>query len=107
MTKKQAIKYSLVKWEYYKNTGCNKQEGINWLHINHPKICDFRGFCGLCEKYYDDIYGCIDCLLCEKWDISCACDKSLYAKWIRAKIKKTRIKYATKIYNDIESLLEE
>ncbi len=105
MTKNKAIDYSLIKWKHAMETGCNSDELYIWLHSNHLKVYNFLSECGLCEKYAS--FDCTKCPLYKKWDKDCGNSKFLFDKWLKFKTKKTRIKYATLIYFDIESLKEE
>ena len=112
MTKKKAIEYSLIKWQYAKRTGCTEQQLANWIDKNQPDISTIQNECGLCEKYmvdndihlWSDRSGlCVKCPLA-KADFDCFTHKGLYRKWARGKNVAERKKIATKLYKVIEGL---
>ena len=100
MTHNEAVDFSLVKWKYIKNTGCTCDDLEQWVLDNHNDIFYRTSSCGLCQKYDR----CITCPLFKLWGITCYDKKSIFKKWQRAKIKRTRKKYATIMYNEIASL---
>ena len=107
---KKAKEASLIKWEYAMTTGCTNDELDYWLIDNHNEIYSYRFSCGFCHRWRKRVCE-VDCNNCElgiKQGRSCDDDekRSNYNKWFNAKTKKTLIKYATLIYNDIKSLKE-
>lgn len=103
MTKAQAKKLSLIKWDYARKTGCGTTKLIEWLCREHINIYEMQGFCPYCEKYYDGInYSCSNCPLFKLWSCDCPDSVSLWRAWSNAKIPRTRKKYAELIYQDIK-----
>ncbi len=110
---KKAKEASLIKWKYVMTEGCDNNNLMGWLAGSYPYIRDYKWQCGFCERWEIDgaisLYSAPDCSSCELYEKqhrSCVVGMSNYSQWIQAKTKKTRIKYATKIYNDIKSLKE-
>ena len=98
---KTAIKSSKIKWKYAMDTGYKPSEVIDFLKDKHIKIYKYYGVCGFCERHLiDDFPNCYKCELKSKIG-NCYKNKTMFHKWFNAKTKKTRIKYATKIYNAI------
>ena len=86
-------KYGLLKWDYIRNNGGSSKE----LEKKYPKTKQFEVECSYCE-YYDSVCmsGCplgVSYLTC--------CDR-LHLKWLKAKTKKTKLKYANLIYEYIK-----
>jgi hypothetical protein len=51
LTKAQAKKYSLIKWNHARRTGCTYVQLEKWLRKNHSVIFEFQDECGYCEYY--------------------------------------------------------
>ncbi len=95
MTAKQAKDLSLEVWRYLRD-----HPEIQRKRYLPDKIYSKIGLmiceCPLCE-YYCQV-SCSHCIL----DSECSSDGS-YEKWLKAKTKKTRAKYADKFVKKIES----
>jgi hypothetical protein len=107
LSKRQAKKYSLIKWKYAKETGCDDISLNRWLEKEHSYIFVLYWSCGYCEKYWNkkeknENLICIKCPLFKLWGQKCQSRTDPYARWHRAKTKKTRKKYAEIIYRDIK-----
>ena len=106
-TLKEAIKDSLVKWGYAKETGCDLNKLLLYIFKEHKTIWGYIGSCGLCHystlKIGDPFKRCSICPLAKAGE-KCDKDGSLYQQWGLAKTKAVRKKLATKLYNIIKGL---
>lgn len=101
MTKAEAIKYSLIKWKYAWETGCNSSQLYAYLFRNHNDIYNLYGSCGLCE--YANKGECRDCPLFLA-DEGCYNNESYYERWLCEKDKTYRKVLAMCLYYTIEAL---
>lgn len=105
MTKAEAKKYSLIKWNYARETGCTGEKLNKHLARKHSEVFNFLNSCGLCEKYLspsDCREGCKVCSLQKRWKRNCFDSDSLFARWDCCKKILHRKKYAKQIYQDIK-----
>ena len=96
ITKQEAIKLSLIKWEYI----VNNDGSIGGLTDHHPELDNLLGLCGLCE-YYEDLAILSNisdefslnrktkCSFCDlaKLNTSCFDDDSYFQIWNRHRTK--------------------
>jgi len=102
MTKAEAKKYSLIKWDYARKTGCDNSELEKWFRKKNKKWKSVHS-CAYCEysrPFPED--DCTRCPLFKVWNNHCLNKKSLWFKWYNLKTIKVRKKYAEKIYQDIK-----
>jgi len=97
ITKRQAKKYSLIKWKHAVDTGCCGYE-LSLFCMSHFHLRELMNYCGFCE--YNIVCQDNDC---DKCPISDVCGE-YYREWSYSKTKKTRIKYAKLIYNAIKKV---
>jgi hypothetical protein len=104
MYKRQAKKLSLKVWGYFKDHPeiKSKDELPEKLYL---KILGLYNYCPLCELFYykdDDAVICSKCPL-GGGETNCYQIDGLYYKHSQAKTNKSRQKYATLIYDKINS----
>jgi hypothetical protein len=91
ITRKQAIEYSIIKWEYAYETGCDFLELGYWLFNNHKKIFYLNSGCGLCEIYRYP--SCKKCPLTQCGE-NCFEDGTYFDRWVFSETKQERKDYA-------------
>ena len=104
ITRQQAIKYSIVKWERAYETGCTNYDLDIWLTENHYEISLLQDGCGLCQYYTVQKEDCSAWCSDEKNNKSkcplaqcgenCRLQDSYYRKWQYAPTVQARKNYA-------------
>ena len=103
LTKAQAKKYSLIKWDFLRKAGKTHSDLREWLKLHHPIIFEFPNHskCAYCLLYIGG-ERCKGCPLVKLWKGTCFQSYTPYDKWACAKTVKTRKKYAEIVYQDIK-----
>jgi hypothetical protein len=104
LTKKEAKRLSLIKWDYARKTGCSLVQLKIWCE-NHKVLSKLHNHCGFCELVTGNcgFPECFRCPLTISWNGKlCSIDKTPYSLWLFSIKKSTRKKYAEQIYQDIK-----
>lgn len=98
---KTARKYVMIKYDHARKTGCDSGELTYWLKKNHKEILECTASCGFCEYTVQRGLFCqVGCPLSRAWKTNCPDPNSPWMRWIRATTKRTKKKWANKIYQD-------
>ena len=76
MTKAEAKKWSIKKWEYIVNNNGLKTGIITAI----PELLTLKNRCGYCEKYSEGYY-CINCPISLGYECGCSHHKHPYSYW--------------------------
>ena len=103
MTKLRCLEICLELWEWLAKTGRLKSDWPEW-----KKYGKMRSECPCCEWVHQHGKKCYECpLKLYAWIYECMVPESIYIKWVRAWLPKTRKKHARKMVEAIKEAIND
>lgn len=107
LSRKKSVKFCIELWTWCAKTGEDKED---W-----PRWDEFKGICNncwFCEYDYNqwlkhETHSLSECFYCPLKERFGHCTKAAYGKWVEAKIRRTRKKYATLFLAQIKDIYAE